>query len=173
MDAQGMILGMLQRRSMTGYELKKIFSSSFAFFSEFSFGSIYPALKKMEQDGLITMRMEIQHGTPNRKIYTITDKGRDRFRMILTSPVELISFRSDFLSRLFFFSQLSCEERKDICHGYRSAILEKLAQMEARRPEIEEKADLFQLQCFEFGVRFFQDLDANVAERLNLLEGQL
>ena len=172
LDTQGMILGMLQKKSRTGYELKKVFSMSFAFFSEISFGSIYPALKKMEQDGLITMDMEIQHSAPNRKIYTITDKGRERFKTILTSPIDLVSFRSDFLSRLFFFSQLSRDDRKIICDAYLFEISEKMAQMETRRPAIEKKADPFQLQCFEFGLRFFQDLAANVTERVTALEDQ-
>ena len=79
MDAKAIILGFLMQKSMTGYELKKAFSISFSFFSGLSYGSIYPALKKMEQQGLITMRMEIQEGLPNKKIYTITKLGREKF----------------------------------------------------------------------------------------------
>ena len=73
MDVKTIILGFLMDNSMTGYELKKAFSISFSFFSGISYGSIYPALKKMEGEGLITMIHQIADGfrtgrsTPPRK----------------------------------------------------------------------------------------------------------
>ena len=59
MDVQSVLLGFLMRQSMTGYDLKKAFSMSFSFFSGLSYGSIYPALKKMERQGLISKQLEI------------------------------------------------------------------------------------------------------------------
>ena len=76
MDIKSILLGFLMKQSMTGYELKKAFSISFSHFSGISYGSIYPALKKLEKEGLVTMELQIQDGTPNRKIYTVTDAGR-------------------------------------------------------------------------------------------------
>ena len=172
MDAQGMILGLLRNKSLTGYELKKIFSISFAFFSGFSFGSIYPALRKMEKDGLITMRLEIQSNAPNRKIYTITAKGRQRFQEILRSPVQSFDFKSDFLSRLFFFSQLTPPERTEIGQAYLDIIAEKLAQLESTQSEIEERADAFQRLGFEFGIRLLKDLARNVKTTMKSIEEQ-
>ena len=104
MSAQFIVLGFLSLKSMTGYEIKKNFSFSFSFFSGLSFGSIYPALKKLEDKGLITMRMEIQDGAPNRKIYTITEQGREEFLGQLRSPILLEKGKSTFLTRLFFFA---------------------------------------------------------------------
>ena len=87
MDVQSIILGFLMQQSMTGYDLKKAFSMSFSFFSGLSYGSIYPALKKMEKLGLISMKVEIQDGAPNRKIYTITEAGRKSFLESLQTPL--------------------------------------------------------------------------------------
>ena len=162
MDAQSVILGLLQKKSMTGYEIKKVFSISFTFFSGFSFGSIYPALRKLEQSGMITMRLEIQEHAPNRKIYTITDKGRDRFPEVLRSPLDLPHYRNDFLVRLFFFSQLSGDERAAIGEEYLDAIFTKVKELESSRSDIEAMADPFQQICFEFGIRFFENLADNV-----------
>ena len=58
MDVKSIILGFLMHGSMTGYELKKFFTLSFSFFSGLSYGSIYPALKGMEKEGLISMQIE-------------------------------------------------------------------------------------------------------------------
>jgi DNA-binding PadR family transcriptional regulator len=172
LDAQGMILGLLQGKSLTGYELKKIFSISFAFFSGFSFGSIYPALRKMEKNGLISMRLEIQSNAPNRKIYTLTDKGQQRFREILRSPVRSFDFKSDFLSRIFFFSQLTPEERMEIGQAYLDIIEEKLGHLDSTRTEIEERADAFQRLGFEFGIRLLKDLSKNVKATMKSIEKQ-
>lgn len=170
MDVQTIILGFLMRKSMTGYELKKAFSISFSFFSGLSYGSIYPALKKMAQQGLITMRLKIQNNAPNRKIYTIADKGKKSFKESLNAPFALERFKSPFLAHLFFFAHLSPEERSTMADQYLQAILEQKAQLKAVSSEMEAVADPFQHLCFQFGLRFFSDLANNVSETIKSLE---
>ena len=77
MSLEHAILGFLNYRALSGYDLKKIFSVSFTFFSDLSYGSIYPALKKLEQQGLITMKLEIQESSPNRKSTAKIFDGED------------------------------------------------------------------------------------------------
>jgi len=170
MDVRSMLLGFLMERSMTGYELKKIFSISFSFFSGLSYGSIYPALRKMEQEGLITMRMEIQDGAPNRKVYTISEAGRQAFMEALGAPFSLDKAKSPFLAKLFFFAHLSPEERVAVTTNHLQTIQEVEGQLDAARPEIEAHADRFQYLCFEFGLRFFHDLARNVSDVLRALK---
>ena len=122
MDVKTILLGALFSDSMTGYELKKIFSLSFAYFSGLSYGSIYPALKKLEEEGLISMRLEIQESAPNRKVYTITKKGQQAFLQALRLPLELERYKNSFLMRLFFFSHLSQEERLGAADNYLKSI---------------------------------------------------
>ena len=173
MDAQTIILGFLMHAAKTGYELKKAFSLSFAFFSGLSYGSIYPALKKMEEQGLITMRLEIQDGAPNRKVYTITDRGREVFLRALVSPPALERYRSDFLNRLFFFAYLPPEQRISIASFYLRSLKEVQKLLDSYRSEIESHADRFQLLCYEFGVRFYRDLHRNIAQVVRDLENDL
>jgi DNA-binding PadR family transcriptional regulator len=165
-----MLLGFLMHKSMTGYELKKVFSLSFSFFSGLSYGSIYPALKKMEREGLITMRLEIQEGAPNRKVYTMTEKGKKAFLDALKAPFHFERPKNEFLTRLFFFAELSAEERVDAATRYLEWIKMGQAALEAARPEIEARADRYQQLCFEFGVRFFRDLVLNVSEVLRAIK---
>ena len=166
MNAQFIVLGFLSLKSMTGYEIKKKFSFSFAFFSGLSFGSIYPALKKLEDKGFISMRMEIQDGAPNRKIYTITERGRKEFLKQLRSPMQLEKGKSIFLTRLFFFAHLSPEEQSGIASTYLEAIRETQGMLQKAEPLIESHADQFQLLCFNFGQRFFNDLARNVTRTI-------
>ncbi len=170
MDIQSILLGFLMHQSMTGYDLKKKFTLSFSFFSGLSYGSIYPALKKMERLGLISKQVEIQDGAPNRKIYTITDLGKKQFLESLRAPLALEQPKNSFLMKLFFFADLSPEERKTIAMEHLSSVEQISARLEAVRPEIQSRADRFQFMCFEFGVRFFNDLERNLSHIVDALE---
>ena len=170
MDVKSILLGFLMYKSMSGYELKKFFSISFSFFSGLSYGSIYPALKKMEEEGLITMRLEIQDGVPNRKEYTITGKGREAFLQSLRVPIPFEKPRSAFLTRLFFFAHLSPAERIENTSKYLESVSKVRRNLEQAHPEIEAHADPFQFLCFKFGVRFYHDLARNISEIIQALE---
>jgi len=170
MDVQSILLGFLMRSSMTGYDLKKAFSISFSFFSGLSYGTIYPALKKMEKLGLISKTVEIQDGAPNRKVYTITEAGKKFFLDSLRSPFSPEQPKSPFLMRLFFFAFLPPEERKAIAVEHLRSVEQLRGQLEAIGPEVEIHADRFQSLCFEFGLHMFRDFARNLSEIVRALE---
>ncbi len=170
MDIKSILLGFLTRQPLTGYELKKRFSISFSFFSGVSYGSIYPALKKMEKERLVTQQLEIQDGAPNRKVYSITAAGRKVFIEALTAPYHWEMPKNTFLTRLFFFAHLSPEERKAAIRGHLESLKETQRQLKSTRSEIEARADYYQLQCYHFGLRFYQDIIRNVSQVLQALE---
>lgn len=172
MDVGSILLGFLMYRSMTGYELRKFFSISFSFFSGLSYGSIYPALRKMEKAGLITMRVEVQDGSPNRKVYTITKAGRKAFLSALRSPLPVERHKNAFLVRLFFFAHLSGQERLEVATGYLNSITKVQKELESARPRIESHADRHQLLCFQFGVAACRDLVRNISEVVKALEDE-
>lgn len=162
MNVKTILLGSLFDKSLSGYDLKKLFSLSFAFFSGLSYGSIYPALKKLEQEGLITMKLEIQENAPNRKVYTITEAGKRTFLESLKSPFGLENYKNELLMRMFFFEHLSKEERLAAAQDYLDQVKEVAGRLEAVKPEVEANADRYQFMCFQFGLRFSKDLIRNV-----------
>jgi len=170
MNVKTMLLGFLMHNSMTGYEIKKRFSLSFSFFSGLSFGSIYPALKKMEQEGLITLKVEMQDGSPNRKVYTITDEGKKVFLENLGAPFPLEQPKNAFLARLFFFAYLTPEEQLASAKSHLGSIKEIQKNLSAVEPQIRGRADEYQYLCYSFGVRFYDDLLRNVAQVVEKLE---
>ncbi|PKN30986.1 MAG: PadR family transcriptional regulator [Deltaproteobacteria bacterium HGW-Deltaproteobacteria-21] len=170
MDIKSMLLGFLMRGSMTGYELKKKFTISFAFFSGVSYGSIYPALKKMEQEGLVALKVEIQDGAPNRKVYTITEAGRKAFLEALAAPYVIEKPKNTFLSRLFFFADLAPEERLAEANKHLESIQEVRKNLKAVESQIKGRADRYQYLCYSFGVRYYDDLVRNVSRIVRELE---
>jgi DNA-binding PadR family transcriptional regulator len=169
MDVQSVLLGFLMKTSMTGYDLKKVFSMSFSYFSGLSYGSIYPALKKMEKQGLISKQLEIQDGAPNRKVYTITQAGKSAFLDALRSPLPFEMPKNTFLMKLFFFAYLPQDERRACAIRHLNSIEELRAQLESARPEIEAHADPFQYFCFDMGLRFYRDMAGYVSDLIAML----
>lgn len=64
----------------------------------------------MEQEGLLTMEVEYQESHPNRKVYRITEAGREELRRWLREPQDLSPIREAFLSKVFFGAELPKEE---------------------------------------------------------------
>ena len=163
MDIQSVLLGFLLKSSMTGYDLRKAFSMSFSFFSGLSYGSIYPSLKKMQSRGLISQRVEIRDGAPNRKVYTITEEGKRAFLEALRAPFVPEQPKNGLLMRLFFFRHLSPEERKAIVLTQLESVARVRQELEAFRPQIETHADRFQHLCFRIGIRYFENLATDLS----------
>ncbi|WP_421016989.1 PadR family transcriptional regulator [Furfurilactobacillus cerevisiae] len=102
MKSRQIVLGILKSGPQTGYDITQLFQTSFAFFFDSSAGMVYPALRKLEKDGLVTKEIVPQQGKPDKHVYTITDAGSQEFEDYLKSPVEPESVKSDFLARLMF-----------------------------------------------------------------------
>ncbi len=98
MNIRTLCLAILHESDATGYEIKKLsVEGKYRYFAEASFGSIYPTLARLEQEGLVTLREETQPGKPSRKIYSITDAGRRALVEALSEPPTPDVFRSGFL----------------------------------------------------------------------------
>ena len=74
------ILGLLMKKDMTGYELTKEFNSALFEFWNASHSQIYPKLKALTKEGLIEYHIEITGTVLEKKVYTITDAGKEAFK---------------------------------------------------------------------------------------------
>jgi DNA-binding PadR family transcriptional regulator len=103
MDARTLCLGVLMLGDASGYGIKKHFEEGpFAHFHAAGFGSIYPALKALEAERLVTCTEMEQEGRPDKKVYSITEAGRRAFRRALHREPAADSYRSEAVFMLFF-----------------------------------------------------------------------
>ena len=110
MSLKHALLGFINYGPMTGYELKKFFDTSVAHFWNAELSQIYPALKQLEGDGLVEMKVEVQEDRPNRKVYSITEPGRRELIAWLAKPAEREQVREPILIKVFFGSSLSKQD---------------------------------------------------------------
>ncbi len=107
-------LGLLQREPLHGYRLKQKLELFMSSCISVNYGAIYPLLKRLEERGEISVIAEEagDAGCP-RKIYGITDKGRELWRKkMLEHPQESwVNSGSRFQIKFFFFGELEPAER--------------------------------------------------------------
>jgi DNA-binding PadR family transcriptional regulator len=105
-------LGLLLKKPLHGYLLKQQLERFMSGCISVNYGAIYPLLKRLEKQGYIKTQELIDAGS-NRKVYQITELGRDRWRQkMLAHPHESwVNSRSRFIIKFFFFSQLEPTER--------------------------------------------------------------
>lgn len=84
------ILGLLNRKSMTGYDIARAFEQGLGNFWSAGHSQIYPELKKLTDEGLIEFDTVIQGEKMEKKLYTVTKAGTDDFVkwVALDEPLE-------------------------------------------------------------------------------------
>ncbi len=103
------LLGLLTIAPMSGYDLGQLIRESIHHFWNESYGQIYPNLKRLSAGGFVTGKIEKQKGKPDRQIYSITKKGRERLvRWLEVEPQPEIP-RNELLLKIFFGAQAGPE----------------------------------------------------------------
>ena len=155
------ILGILQYQGMTSYDVKKAIENSTAFFYNASMGSIHPALKKLEAAGSLTATSVVENGRA-KKIYSITDKGREVFANWLSEGLPLEKFKDETLVRLFFFGNIEPQEQARHIEAHIAILYEQVAMLESLKAQlhnvdIPENMKLhaqFQIATLDYGLNY-------------------
>jgi PadR family transcriptional regulator AphA len=110
MSLEHAILGFLNYRPYSGYDLKKIFDTSVRHFWPADQSQIYRTLSHMSEKGWTEIEVFHQEDRPDRKVYHITPDGREELRRWLLTPLPPEENRSADMIQVFFAAQLSDEE---------------------------------------------------------------
>ncbi|QMV39911.1 PadR family transcriptional regulator [Cohnella cholangitidis] len=170
MNSQDVILGMLMKQSRSGYEIKQALEGVFTYFYQTSYGTIYPTLSRMEQDGLITKENVQQEGKPNKNVYTITELGKERFNEYMDSPVESSSFKSDFLMRLFFGEYVGEDRVIAWLKEARTATQSNMDRLSEIFAQQKNKLHPSKIICIQMGLKGYQANLETIDEGLASLE---
>ena len=130
MDVKTTCMGVLAWGEASGYEIRKHFEDGpFSHFAEGGYGSIYPALNKLTAEGLVSCTEYAQDKRPDKKIYRLTDAGRDALVAALHEPPAEDRYKSDLLFVLFFADYLPPEMLARLIDARIAFYRHKLAQM--------------------------------------------
>lgn len=114
MSIDHIILGVISINPCSGYDMKAEFEKGGAgLLSALSFGSIYPRLKQLEEDGLVMMQQESGEGR-RRKVYELTAKGWRELMLWLRQPsASPLPTRDELLLKMLFWGAAG-GERTDL-----------------------------------------------------------
>jgi PadR family transcriptional regulator, regulatory protein AphA len=119
MSLEYAILGFLNYRPLSGYDLKKVFDNSVRHFWPADQSQIYRTLAKLAEQGYVEQEVVRGLDRPDRKEYHITPAGREALHTWLLNPLPAQELRIAELIQVFFAGQLSDQQAL--------ALLERLA----------------------------------------------
>jgi DNA-binding PadR family transcriptional regulator len=139
------LLGVLSIKPMTGYEIREFIGMSIGNFWSESFGQIYPALKRLEAEGLIAAEAESKSeaagvkrpsGSARRKVFALTEAGRTRLAAWLATPAMPQVPRNDLLLKLFFGKNAPPATVRALVAEERARAAADVARYEAMHPKV-------------------------------------
>jgi DNA-binding PadR family transcriptional regulator len=168
------LLGMLSHEGLTGYDIKKRFEQRFKFFYNASFGSIYPALAKLEEEGMIVSKSLEDNGR-ERIVYTITEEGKQTLCSWLEKPVIKDELRYETLIKLFFGKEVGADVTIKHIKEFQMKIQNELQFLKGCAKQLEKHSEdsthLYYLLTVNFGVKSYESYLEWCDEAINILEG--
>ncbi|HEV2377984.1 MAG TPA: PadR family transcriptional regulator [Streptosporangiaceae bacterium] len=151
------VLGLLHETPMHGYELRKRLNGLLGAFRAFGYGSLYPCLKLLLEQGLIAEdQPEIPAkplaGRRSKIVYRLTAEGKERLQNLLTESGPSAWEDDGFGVRFAFFGQTRADIRLRILEGRRTRLEERLDAVRAAMTRTRERLDTYTLELHRHGL---------------------
>ncbi len=139
---------------MHGYELRKRLNLMLGWGRVLSYGSLYPALKKMLRAALITEVATTTTPTSRRPriVYEVTEAGHEQFHHLMSEVGPTAWEDDNFDIRFAFFSSTDMEIRLRVLEGRRSRLQERLARVQAELERTQAEVDRYAGELQRHGV---------------------
>ena len=145
------ILGLLKERAMHGYQLSKRLADTLGAFWKVSYGSLYPALKRLEREGAVESAFPREEVGRRKNVYRITSKGEALFAELLQETGEESWEDNRFRVRLAFFQYLKPETRLRLLEKRRAFLEDRLSQIKTSLGKARERIDNYTLSLMQHG----------------------
>jgi DNA-binding PadR family transcriptional regulator len=167
------VLGLLNESPLHGYELRKRLANLLGAFRAFSYGSLYPTLRRLSETGWITEEAPLDGATPagrsrrGKRVYKLTAEGKEHLAELLTDVGPDAFDEEGFGARLAFFAQIRSDIRLQILEGRRRRVEEQRDGMRSALARTGERLDRYTRQLHEHGL---ESVDREVRWLTELIE---
>lgn len=167
------VLGLLNEAPLHGYELRKRLSLALGPFRALSYGSLYPALRRLTERGHITVAQDhpraasdlgddgesgreprpalTKVGRRGRIVYQLTADGKEHLHTLLTTAGPATWEDDHFDVRFALFAQTDAETRLRILEGRRTRLAERLETIREAAARTWSRADEYTRELQRFG----------------------
>lgn len=162
----------------SGYDLAKKFEASVGFFWKATHQQIYRELTKLEEQGWISAQVISQENRPDKKLYSVTELGKQQLIEWMVHKSEPAAIKDDLLVKIFAGylvpEQTILEElehhRK--LHEEKLRIYQDIEQQYFQSPQALPQEDKFHYLTLRKGIGYEQDWIAWCNEAIELLKQQ-
>jgi DNA-binding PadR family transcriptional regulator len=169
------VLGLLNQSPMHGYELRKRLATLLGTFRAFSYGSLYPTLRRLLEAGWISEEAPIEATASNsrsrrgKRVYRLTADGKEHLATLLAEVGPDAFDDEGFGARLAFFAQTRSDIRLQILEGRRRRVEEKRDGMKSALARTGERLDRYTRELHEHGL---DSVDREVRWLTELIENE-
>jgi DNA-binding PadR family transcriptional regulator len=153
------VLGLLGESPMHGYELRKRLSTLLGAFRAFSYGSLYPTLRRLSEAGWISEEAPIEAPTGaagrarrRKRVYRLTADGKEHLAELLAEVGPDAFDTEGFGARLAFFAQTRSDIRLQILEGRRRRVEEQRDGMKSSLARTGARLDRYTRELHEHGL---------------------
>jgi len=133
-----LLLGLLGRQRMHGYELHEMLERQLGFLTDLKKATAYRLLDLLEGQGLVAGEVERLGRRPERRVYRLTPEGRERFQTLLRAELEAAPYPVDPGNvALLFADQIPAADREALLERRMSSLAarrDQLAELVAKHP---------------------------------------
>ena len=174
------ILASVAHEPKSGYDLTKWFDRIASHFCSAGYGSIYPALSRFEEEGLVVHEVVPSDQGPVRKVYSITERGKEVLLGWSREPAAESDIRDEQLVKALSYGMLPRKRALELLdeargrHEARLGYYEELGRNLDRRlweGEISGEAHLGSLLVLRRGVGFEEEYIRWCEESKALISG--
>lgn len=157
------VLGLLTDAPMHGYELRKRLTATLGSLRAFSYGSVYPTLRRLTLAGLLTeaevpdpatVATEPPRGLTrrSRRVYAISEAGRARFDALVEDIGPTALDDEGFGVHVAFFSRTPVEVRIRLLEARRRRIEERREALRSALRRADARVDRYTRELRELGL---------------------
>jgi PadR family transcriptional regulator AphA len=146
------VLGLLAQQPMTGYDVKRLFKSLNWLVGSPSPGSLYPILAALLREGLASRETVPSADRPARKVYSITDRGRQELQGWIDQPVPPDASLKAFVVHLLLSGVLPRAKLLAHVQQRRSQVFAHYTALEQAVERVEDGVDLGQSLALSYGL---------------------
>lgn len=122
MSLNHVILGLLHREPLTGYEIKKIVQNTPFMHWSGNNNQIYKAFAELLDEGLVAKEVQHQDGAPSKHIYTLTEEGLEELKRWLLSATDEPFFKKQILIKLALAHRLTRGDLENMLASYAEVV---------------------------------------------------
>ncbi len=129
-----LLLGLLAGKARHGYELKALFEDLFGGTWPLNPGQVYMTLQKLEDEGLVSSEVVAQELLPDRRVYSITQEGRDELKRWTTESSDgPIRIREEMVAKVLTAIVTDPARAVDLIWAQRRHHLQAIAQLRDKK----------------------------------------